>query len=282
MRLVNRIETPINLKDYKFYKTVGDIVGSFNYHGTPSYPMMYPAEDHSTIYLTEARIQGLIGLNAPFKVAHKCRARAGGEYHVDSEDREYWTYAASQLPNTCALEAQQQLYWTAANESLGHETRYIYSLIPDMISYLAEYGITFPERTLTMVSFTPEDLSNDLLVGTFGEPPESCDSWSAAGHWYVPSPHLIWTEICGGIGTSCGYFRTRQVTCDYCFKHENHSGYYGEQDECNVAVNPATIYTNKIAANALAGRDEWSDILGPDIRMTAARDYVAGEYLRNL
>jgi hypothetical protein len=118
------------------------------------------------------------------------------------------------------------------------------------------------------------------MIAAFGAPPETCTSWAGSGHKYTNSKHLVWQEVCGGIGTGCGSFHTRQWTCDYCFKHINHFGYYGEQDECSLAINPLTIYTTIIAPGALTGVGEFGVIGEGDIRTRAARDWVAGEWIQ--
>jgi len=81
-------------------------------------------------------------------------------------------------------------------------------------------------------------------------------------------------------GSGCGAFHTRQWTCDYCFKHINHFGYHGEEDECNLAINPLTIYTTIILPNVMSGVDEFGKIDSDDIRLRAARDWVAAEWIR--
>jgi len=272
MELVDRTESPINLKEQKFYKTTSPIEGSFNYHGTHSYPMMGP--DNYSIYLTEPRIQGLMGTNG-FTAFHKCRARGGNIYHIDKDDIVYATGA----DNTCALEQQQELNFTAARNSIGSSTTYTYDLIEPLREYLNEFGIIFPSMILNINCSVP-GFTDDAMIAAFGTPPDSCTSWAGAGHSYTNSKHLVWQEVCGGIGSGCGAFRTRQWTCDYCFKHINHFGYHGEADECNLAINPLTIYSTIILPNVMSGVDEFGKIDSDDIRLRAARDWVAAEWIR--
>lgn len=268
MELVDRTETPIILSEQKFYKTTAPIEGDFNFHGTRAYPMINVHESNSSIYLYEPRVRGLMG-TSPFKAFHKCRARGGDSYHRDKEDIQSYKGGES----TCELEKRQELLWNTARDQIGDNSSYDYTAIRPLREYLEEYGINFSAFISNLTSSVPQ-LTDEIMVNAVGEPLGGCSSFAAAGHRYVNSRSLVWREICGGIGSGCGAYHRAQWTCEYCFKHIDHVGYHGESDECNLAVNPATIYSTIIVPAAFSGRDDWSDVGGEDIRKFAARDWV--------
>lgn len=271
--LVNRSET-IKTWEHKFYKTTTLNTGDFTYYGTESYYTMSPSEDDSTIYLDESKIQGLKGRNA-YATYHKTRARAGGQYYNDYEGRIDRTGSS----NTCTLEQQQELLWTDARNRTGFSSSFSYNLPQVILDYLDEYDVSFPISETLILQNAIIDLRD---VPIYEHPStDECESWSGSGHKYVNSKHLIWREVCGGIGTPWAY-RAFRWTCDYCFKHLNHFGYHGETDECNLAINPAVIYSNIIVPATIGFSElpELRELFGPDIRTYAARDYIAGSVLR--
>lgn len=268
MELTDRTETPVKLYEHKFYKTTAPIEGDFNYHGTQSYPMMNVHESNSSIYLYEPRIRSLRG-NSAFTAFHKCRARGGDTYHRDKEDIRAYKGGA----NTCEMEQQQEVHYNTARETVGTVSTYDYTTISPLAEYLQEYKISFRAFISSLTSQVPE-LTSDTMVAALGQPLGGCTSFSAAGHRYVNSRSLVWQEVCGGIGSGCGAFHTTQWTCEYCFKHLEHTGYHGESDECNLAVNPATIYSSIIIPASLTGVGDFKDTWQDDIRKFAPRDWV--------